>query len=321
MRSMRIVVTDVGLIWNHNNPALEQFKDRVLVVCIDGKTVTDKYECFVSPFRWAGLGMDKFGVESRRYRALETVADELEGNLRGCDDILFLTDGQPESLYPFFLFKDRKEFGHLHLWAMSPWRFEGKWRHLAHKEMLSDLSGLSSVLYTDSNDCLSKIDRQTKLGGLFRMVEEGFAALLPQIVDDIQKLREKSYFDFSSRSYVPVRDGYDAAGLIRSQDVPESADVLDYPKETDQVKEEAERLPARIDGKKICAYLRELRIELAKENGILFSSPECPSLGSCAGTCAKCDEEAAYLRDRLAEIPEEKRRIPDFVLTEWEVRQ
>lgn len=43
---MRIVVTDTGNIWNHENLFLEQFKDIVLVVCLNGKEVTDKYECF-----------------------------------------------------------------------------------------------------------------------------------------------------------------------------------------------------------------------------------------------------------------------------------
>lgn len=40
--SMRIVVTDTALIWNHTNPALKQFKDIVLVVCLDGKQVTEE---------------------------------------------------------------------------------------------------------------------------------------------------------------------------------------------------------------------------------------------------------------------------------------
>lgn len=35
---------------------------------------------------------------------------------------------------------------------------------------------------------------------------------------------------------------------------------------------------------------------------------------SCAGTCVKCDREAAYLRNRLAEIPLDKQKIPIFDL-------
>ena len=56
-----------------------------------------------------------------------------------------------------------------------------------------------------------------------------------------------------------------------------------------------------------------MRIELAKANRIKFRSEECPSLGPCAGTCDKCDQEAEYLRDKLALIPEAQRIIPDFI--------
>lgn len=47
---MRLVITDTGFVWNQDNPFLEKYKDIVLVVCLGGKAVTDKYACFVSPF-------------------------------------------------------------------------------------------------------------------------------------------------------------------------------------------------------------------------------------------------------------------------------
>ena len=52
---MRLVVTDIGLIWNHGNPILKKYKDIVLVVCLNGKKVTDAYECFVSPYKTVGM--------------------------------------------------------------------------------------------------------------------------------------------------------------------------------------------------------------------------------------------------------------------------
>ena len=58
---------------------------------------------------------------------------------------------------------------------------------------------------------------------------------------------------------------------------------------------------------------------MARANGIEFYSEECPSIGACGGTCAKCDQEAAYLRDRLADIPESERVIPQSRLTGWEL--
>ena len=47
---MRVIITDTAFIWNPDNPALEIFKNVLLVVCLEGKAVTDKYECFVSPY-------------------------------------------------------------------------------------------------------------------------------------------------------------------------------------------------------------------------------------------------------------------------------
>ena len=66
------------------------------------------------------------------------------------------------------------------------------------------------------------------------------------------------------------------------------------------------------NGKKICKALRNMRKELAKANNIPFVTEECDFDGLCAGTCEKCDSEAAYLRQKLLEIPPEKIKYPHF---------
>lgn len=45
---MRIFVTDEGRCWNHENPILEKYAECVVVVCLNGKKVTDKYKCIIS---------------------------------------------------------------------------------------------------------------------------------------------------------------------------------------------------------------------------------------------------------------------------------
>ena len=157
---MRMITTDASLIWHHENPILEKFKEILLVVCLEGRHVSDQYECFVSPYERRCLGMDKYGIESYRYRALESVAGKLNDWLNYGEDVLFLTDGSPESLYPYHVIKDRNEFNKLHLCTVSPWRFESDRRKRAHKELLSDLSQLKSIVYINSDDYLDKLDGQ-----------------------------------------------------------------------------------------------------------------------------------------------------------------
>ena len=75
--------------------------------------------------------------------------------------------------------------------------------------------------------------------------------------------------------------------------------------------EKTEGLMLRTDGRDVCAYFRSIRNDLAKANNIPFESKPCDFEGDCAGTCEKCDQEAAYLRDELDKIPKPKRQYPE----------
>ncbi len=76
-------------------------------------------------------------------------------------------------------------------------------------------------------------------------------------------------------------------------------------------------LVPRPDGKAVCAYLRNIRMALARANNIPFESEPCDFEGDCAGTCEKCDQEAAFLRDELSKIPEQERKYPQHILKDW----
>jgi len=80
----------------------------------------------------------------------------------------------------------------------------------------------------------------------------------------------------------------------------------------------AEVLKPRPDGKQICKYLSKMRLELAKANNIPFTYRECLSQEPCAGTCAQCDAEAAYLNAKMREIAPEDRVYPRHILQKWE---
>lgn len=327
---MRLVITDTGFIWNQNNPFLEKYKDIVLVVCLEGKAVTDQYKCFVSPYDTGTntrLGIGRYGVEDRQFQTLASVGEKLNAELGYHDKIVFLTDSQPSTLYPFYVVKELNEFNSLHLVAMPPWKFESSSRRKGYREMLSDLSRLDSILYYDSDKILELLGWSTTFSEAYDYITNDLGKMMPRFLNGIYKMHsEPCFFDFASVEYIPLESGFDKIEIPKRDTVVEDVKFPitrkystmgvvrqpSYPDDSRQVKEEVERLSARLDGKEVCNVLREQRIRLAEANHIPFESEECPSIGPCAGTCGKCDAEAEYLREQLQKIPEEKRIYPQF---------
>ena len=326
---MKIVITDSGILWHYGNPILKKYKDLVLMVCLYGSKVTDEYECFICPRKSVGLGMS-MGVGSRVYNDLEDVADELYDMLQYEDDIIFLTDGNPDSLYPYHIIKNRRHHMNIHLWASPPWSIEGKARMKTHKEMLSDLSGVKSICYIDTQEYLK--NDYKNFGNLLEDVQNYFEEIFPIVIDGISKVENESYFDLASKTYIPLGKISGEEAILKSTEylsdndeytdntylIEGMVDIPEYQRSDKSKKDIIYRQVARIDGKKICNTLREYRFKLAQMNSIEFNSEECSYVGACAGTCEKCDEEAKYLSMKLSEIPKEKQRIPDLNLGEVE---
>ena len=326
---MKIVITDSGILWHYGNPILKKYKDLVLMVCLYGSKVTDEYECFICPRKSVGLGMS-MGVGSRVYNDLEDVAEELYDKLRFEDDILFLTDGDPASLYPYYIIKNRRHHMNIHLWASPPLSVEGKFRMKAHEDMLSDLSGVKSVCYIDTQDYLK--NEYKNFGAFLEDVQNYFEEIFPIVLDGISKLENESYFDLASKTYIPLGKISGEEAILKSTEylldkdeytdntylIEGMVDIPEYQRSDKSKKDIIYRQVARIDGKKICNTFREYRFKLAQMNSIEFNSEECSYVGACAGTCEKCDEEAKYLSMKLSEIPKEKQRIPGLNLEEVE---
>lgn len=85
-----------------------------------------------------------------------------------------------------------------------------------------------------------------------------------------------------------------------------------YPNDGQEAKTTVQQLHPRLDGKKICERLKEMRIRLAEANGIKLETVECSSIGPCAGTCERCDMEIKYLQEELFKIKEEDRKYPQI---------
>ena len=313
---MKIIITDSGLFWNPWNPVLKKYKDLVTVVWLRGTNTTDEYNNFICPQKCFVLGMS-MGVGSIVYKNLESELDRLPQMIGVYEDVLFLTDNSIESLYPYLVIKNNSCRVNLHLLSSPAWYFEGEKKVQVHNELLSDLSKLKSVCYVDTTKYLnngfkSMEDTLAQIGAYYD-------ELLPILIEEIPKIEEASYFDLSSKKYIPLDNELDKQDIFQKIK-DNNIELKDkYVMEGEApvrlfFDDKIDRLTARIDGKEICDMLRDYRNQLAAMNNIEFSSEECSHVGPCAGTCDKCDEEAKYLSDELSKIPKEKQKIPRFEL-------
>lgn len=327
---MVIFVTDEGRYWNHENPLLERYAECVVVVCLNGKKVTDKYSCVVVQEEpHMGLGMTDYSVLSSKFRALKSMQKVLRHKYSYHDDIVFLADAEPQSLYPYLVLKDDETFNKMHLWCMSPWRFEGRHRRDAYEELLQDTDKLDSLCYIDSDMLLEKMDRKTTIPEVNKYGMEWLNSMLPSALYEIEnnmKWDERYYFDTKKGRYICTDLGYEKvikAKTIANKEVEEFNPYRrimrlglliepDFPDEGDSAKDAVERLHPRVDGKNICEEMKKLRLELAAANGIAYSPVQCPSTGPCAGTCQQCDIELNYIQKQLQKIPKEDRVYPQF---------
>lgn len=337
---MKIVISDANIIWTPDHPALQPYMDLILVVCFNKLSVKNRYNCFLPKYCPVGLGMTGYGKDSPTYRSLEDDADRLNEELGHDDDVLFLADGGPISLFPFLVVSNSNEWNHLHLATMSPWRFEAKHRIKAYNTFIRDyfaLSALDSLLFIDSDCILLRADKSMTLPDLIKSTQERFGDYLPRIILQIlHRDWNKAYFDFTSMQYRPLEEGYDLNKVVCEQQIarvkmPEKKNSVysegtlgdieqyPYPGRDDYIFQGVESLVPRLDGKNVCKYLKGLRRQFAEANNIPFETEECPSVGPCAGTCAKCDAELKYLMEEIEKIELEKRIYPQNILTKWEV--
>ena len=323
---MLLVVTDTGRIWNHENPFLEKYKDIVLVVCLKGEKVTDKYECLVIPRKYTKIKKYNFFLDGLlKSNEKDSVRENFEREFGCREDIVFLSDNEPSSLYPYYFAKEHDRSNRLHLVAMPPMNFESNSRIKLHRSLLSDLSRVSSVLYYDADKLFRKFDKSKNLNDFYDCVRDDLGKMMPRFLSGIYHRKYcQQYFDFASMKYVCVKDGFDGMDFSKKEvdeDFPIKREFRTmgiigglsyYPEKDNETKDYVERPIARVDGKKICNVLREQRIKLAEANNIPFESEECLSIGACAGTCPKCEKESAYLLECMEKIPEKNRVYPQF---------
>ena len=55
-----------------------------------------------------------------------------------------------------------------------------------------------------------------------------------------------------------------------------------------------------MSGKERCRVLKEIRMQIARNNDIRYAVDECGHKGECRGTCPRCEAELRYLEEQLA---------------------
>lgn len=330
---MLIIVTDEGRVWNHENPALEPFADCVLVVCLNGKKVTDKYQCFVSPYHGSDpiLGWVDNSDTGSKFKALESVRHKLRRTHGYHEDILFLTDNAPQSLFPYFVLKDIEEHNRLHLWCMTPWVFEGSRTQNLYAQFFQGLSSLKSLFLLDSNTSKKLPRNGNRLSDIVEARVTLCKELLPIAVCDIgtkMSYRSNYYFDLQARRYIEINNSFEeimTAGPLSAEEIAAYRPFLecstlgligydDFPSNDQYTKQIVEKLYPRINGKRICEQLKQMRRQLIQANGIHYVIADCPSTGPCAGTCPQCDKEITDIQQLLLRIPENARKYPSIEL-------
>lgn len=327
---MLIVITDVGNFWNHHNPVLEKYKRNVIVVCLNGEKLTDKYRCVVNPYKQESiLDTIETDIHSSKFQALKVVKEQFQQICAYHNDIVFLTDNEPESLYPYLILNDSVKNKRLHLWCFSPWKFNGLRRRKAYYDLMYDLDHLTSLHYVDADEYLELGNQKTNISEMRIQCRDWLNSMLPTALYEIEREMEGSeryYYDLRKKRYINIEKLYLEILNLKPIEVKPASYIptdgggtmgffipkIPYPNSDKNIKEVVQQLHPRLDGKKICERLKEMRICLAEANGIKLETVECPSIGPCAGTCERCDMEIKYLQEELLKIKEEDKKYPQI---------
>ena len=286
------------------------------------------------------MGLGQLPVPSCRKLAEESRGD-IKRNLNGSDIVFVVTcmGGSTGSGAASVVATCAREMNALAIAVITmPFSFEGPRRRKNAKEGLNELKENVDALITISDDILLRqIDKKTPMTTAFQVSDDAIHRAVQQVSDllSIPGMANIEFKDIQPPGSSDKDNGDDQfLGGIQwlgrpkkdtSQEIDEKfasrleSGTLGWlpPSDSDKVRKKTEDLIPRTDGKEVCAYLRSIRNDLAKANNIPFESKPCDFEGDCAGTCEKCDQEAAFLRDEINKIPEQERKYPEHTLKDW----
>ena len=127
----------------------------------------------------------KYGIGDSKLDALASVAKKLNRKLRYHDEIVFLTDNDPHSLYPFYVLKELKENNFFHLITLSHCDLDAVKRSNLYHQLLSDNSALNSLFYYDSNRALKALGEPTTIRKAYSYVKKELEGIIISTLNEI----------------------------------------------------------------------------------------------------------------------------------------
>lgn len=180
---MRIVVTDTCFVWKRYRHILEKFKDMLFVVCLEGKPETDEYKYLVCS-RHTEEDLNLYSYSDVKMDLFPTLEQDLNEILKDDEEIVFLTDYDFISLYPFLALSNGEEEKKMHLCTISPFKFDMK-KYNEYQRIIGELPKATLVLSIDSNKYLENISSENSLLDILKSIESKYISMFSEMLNSI----------------------------------------------------------------------------------------------------------------------------------------
>lgn len=316
-RNMKIIISSPNAFWNIDMECMKNIKkDIILLQFEEVQKIDSVYTIDVSVPAY-GLGQNPGKNRGgRNYVEVKKHLPEILQYIERGEDVLILADINPQSVIIFDLLRmmtDGKNFK-LHFWGIVPFHFEVKHRKTTYLDLLNRKGRVKSLHIKYADDFLATVDRRSTISQVLEKIKHDLEMEFPAVLNAIDTFKSDLmyFYDNQSKRYVDV-----ALSLEKNKKKNFSDDLRVVMGEISvkynpfsEEKMLIEQQVGRINGKKICQKLRQLRIDFAEANEIPYESDDCCYEGACAGTCEKCDSELKYLYNMIDSHPEKEPVYP-----------
>lgn len=325
-----ILLTDTARYANPQLPCLKKYKNNLCIVKFNSTEYdVDSYAKVVDlSDDKNNFDLSKSGYESWQYLSINNHIKDILNLFKyyGVDfDATILCDADTEGLTNSLYLMDvlqKFEFSR-DINFILPVSLDNIKRNSIQAELLSDLSKVKTLAVYDPYKLSLEKYGNTEPENIEKIINERTEYLFKRYYDLSRKMiyqgdSRKYFFDFEKDSFIDT----DSLFILDDYIIYSTLGLMIDPYILDEKKEENDYFincmqipPPRLDGKKVCEKLREIRKNFAKLNGLEYNFKECNYSGCCGGTCKACDNEARTLAEMAKQLDEIK--YPQVSLEEF----